>query len=404
VAGLENWDQLTPRQRAVFFCCDGLKSNAKLASQKTQAIGICGQDIFDRYYLDNGNEARIKAAYDKRDPRLKQTIVTPYEPVDCFTAGLNGNENMIGKQLRWPLYLQGTSGGDFWLDKRTSAYYCYRKYVRFLKGELIDRQRCYTDFPLIRYTDVILQWAEALIELNEFTPAKNLIDQVRARAHIPGITIGDLDAMREAVRYERRVEFPVEAVNFFDEVRWGTYKETKSPGLRRGGVHTPEPADNPEGRQPETKPFHIMVVEDTPDLREFLVKNFEDTYGVLSAKNGAEALAILEQQACDLIISDALMPEMDGFDLLMKVRNDEMLCHIPFILLSVVDSVDSKIKGLEYGADVYIEKPFSLGYVKATVESLLENRKRAFHHFASRPGFQYEKDDMGRNDRSGWTS
>ena len=179
MAGLENWDQLTPRQRAVFFCCDGLKSNAKLASQKTQAIGICGQDIFDRYYLDNGNEARIKAAYDKRDPRLKQTIVTPYEPVDCFTAGLNGNENMIGKQLRWPLYLQGTSGGDFWLDKRTSAYYCYRKYVRFLKGELIDRQRCYTDFPLIRYTDVILQWAEALIELNEFTPAKNLIDQVR---------------------------------------------------------------------------------------------------------------------------------------------------------------------------------------------------------------------------------
>ena len=73
-----------------------------------------------------------------------------------------------------------------------------------------------------------------------------------------------------------------------------------------------------------------MIVEDTPDLREFLVKNFEDTYGVLSAKNGAEALAILEKQACDLIISDALMPEMDGFDLLMKVRNDEMLCHIPF--------------------------------------------------------------------------
>lgn len=142
-----------------------------------------------------------------------------------------------------------------------------------------------------------------------------------------------------------------------------------------------------------------MIVEDTPDLREFLVKNFEDIYDVLSAKNGAEALAILEKQACDLIISDALMPEMDGFDLLMKVRNDEMLCHIPFILLSVIDSVDSKIKGLEYGADVYIEKPFSLSYVKATVESLLENRKRAFRHFASRPNFQYEKDNMGRNDR-----
>ena len=122
-------------------------------------------------------------------------------------------------------------------------------------------------------------------------------------------------------------------------------------------------------------------------------------YGMTSSDLGDTALCYQLTQACDLIISDALMPEMDGFDLLMKVRNDEMLCHIPFILLSVVDSVDSKIKGLEYGADVYIEKPFSLGYVKATVESLLENRKRAFRHFASRPGFQYEKDDMGRNDR-----
>lgn len=160
-----------------------------------------------------------------------------------------------------------------------------------------------------------------------------------------------------------------------------------------------EALENPEDKQPEAKPFRIMIVEDTPDLKEFLVKNFEDTYGVLSARNGVEALAILEKHACDLIISDALMPEMNGFELLMKVRNDEMLCHIPFILLSVIDSIDSKIKGLEYGADVYIEKPFSLGYVKATVESLLENRKRAFRHFASRPNFQYEKDDMGRNDR-----
>ena len=230
VPGLEDWDQLTPKQRAVFFCRDGLKSNSDLASQKTQAIGVCGQDTFDKYYLDNGNEARIKAAYENRDPRLKQTILTPYEPVDCYTPNYNNDENMIGKALRWPLYQQGTSGGDFWLDKRTSAYYCYRKYVYFLKGDLIDRQRCHTDFPLIRYTDVQLQWAEALIELNDFTTAKNLIDQVRTRAHMPGIQIGSLEEMRETVRYERRVEFPVEALNYFDEVRWGTYKQTKFQG------------------------------------------------------------------------------------------------------------------------------------------------------------------------------
>ncbi len=231
VPGLEDWDQLTPKQRAVFFCRDGLKSNSDLASQKTQAIGVCGQDTFDKYYLDNGNEARIKAAYENRDPRLKQTILTPYEPVDCYTPNYNNDENMIGKALRWPLYQQGTSGGDFWLDKRTSAYYCYRKYVYFLKGDLIDRQRCHTDFPLIRYTDVQLQWAEALIELNNPSRAKELINEVRARAHMPALNCGDTqDELREAVRYERRVEFPVEALNYFDEVRWGTYKQTKFQG------------------------------------------------------------------------------------------------------------------------------------------------------------------------------
>lgn len=166
-------------------------------------------------------------------------------------------------------------------------------------------------------------------------------------------------------------------------------------GPARGGGNPGTTDDKPQ----KSKTLRIMIVEDTPDLRAFLVKNFEDSYGVLSAGNGVEALALLEHHSCDLIISDALMPEMDGFELLAKVRNDEMLCHIPFILLSVIDSVDSKIRGLDYGADVYIEKPFSLGYVRATVESLLENRKRAFRHFASRPNFQYEKGDMSRNDR-----
>lgn len=225
--GIEGWDGLTDKQRAVFFCRDGLNSNSALASQRTQAIGVCGQDIFDRYYLDDGNEDRIRTAYDNRDPRLKQTIVTPYEPVDCYTPNYANDENMIGKELRWPLYQQGTSYGDFWLDKRTSAYYNYRKYVRFLKGELIDRQRCHTDFPLIRYTDVQLQWAEALIERDQFQEAVNKINDVRRRAGMPDIQAGSKEQMREAVRYERRVEFPVEAVNFFDENRWGTYRQTK---------------------------------------------------------------------------------------------------------------------------------------------------------------------------------
>lgn len=229
VPGLEDWNSLTPKQRAVFFCRDGL-NETKYASQKKSAINIIGADVFEKYYRNSGNEARIKAAYDNRDPRLKQSVVTPYEPVDCFTKNFNNNENMIGKQFRWPLYDRGTNGGDFWIDKRMSAFYCYRKYVCFLKDELVDRQQCFTDFPLIRYTDVCLQRAEALIELNRFSEAKTIINEVRSRAGMPAVTASDLSSMREAVRYERRIELAAEALNYFDEIRWGTYKETKFQG------------------------------------------------------------------------------------------------------------------------------------------------------------------------------
>ena len=150
----------------------------------------------------------------------------------------------------------------------------------------------------------------------------------------------------------------------------------------------------------ESKKHCIMIVEDTADMREFLVKNFEEHYRILPAQNGIEALKILQKQACDLIVSDILMPGMDGFELLVKVRRDEMLSHIPFILLSAIDSVDSKIKGLEIGADAYIEKPFSLSYIRATVESLIENRERAFRHFASEPNLQYDKGAIGSGDRA----
>jgi hypothetical protein len=133
---------------------------------------------------------------------------------------------------------QGTNGGDFWLDKRTSAFYCYRKYNEFEKGRLISRSRCHTDWPLIRYTDVLLQYAEALAQTDQIGEAIRLVNKVRTRAHMPALTEGGSgpcavngkEDMLERVRYERRVEFCLEGINFFDEVRWGTYKETKFQG------------------------------------------------------------------------------------------------------------------------------------------------------------------------------
>ena len=95
-------------------------------------------------------------------------------------------------------------------------------------------------------------------------------------------------------------------------------------------------------------------------MLNFLKNNFARLYNVLTAKNGNEALARLEENTIiDVIITDILMPEMDGVELCKAIRSMTMFCHIPIILLTAQTDIRSKTEGLDYGADVFIEKPFS---------------------------------------------
>lgn len=142
----------------------------------------------------------------------------------------------------------------------------------------------------------------------------------------------------------------------------------------------------------------VLVVDDNPDLLDFLSRNLEPFYDVYVAGDGEKAICLMQDQAIDVIVSDVMMPVMDGFELLKHIRENKMLCHIPFILLSAYDSVDSKIQGLDYGADVYLEKPFSLNHLKATINSLLENRKLLFDHFASSPQISYDRGSLNMAD------
>lgn len=151
-------------------------------------------------------------------------------------------------------------------------------------------------------------------------------------------------------------------------------------------------------KEPESTRYSLLIVEDTTDMLEFLAKNLGNSYTIYKASNGKEALNCLEKTTVDLIISDIVMPDMSGFELLKAIRVDDMLCHIPFILLSALDSIDSKIMGLDYGADAYIEKPFSLSHLKATINNLLENRRMLFKHFTSVPDMSYDQTLMNKTD------
>lgn len=124
----------------------------------------------------------------------------------------------------------------------------------------------------------------------------------------------------------------------------------------------------------DTQPT-LLVVEDEAELLRFLAKILGDKYNVYEACNGKEAVKILESQKIDLILTDVMMDEMDGLELCRYVRTTPILCHIPVIMLTGKTDVTSKISGVEQGADLYIDKPFSMALLQTQISALLQNRE-----------------------------
>ena len=129
----------------------------------------------------------------------------------------------------------------------------------------------------------------------------------------------------------------------------------------------------------------ILVVDDHEDILEFLKAVLSDSYQILTASNGEEALKILDEEMVHLIISDVMMPLLDGFELCQIVKSKVEYCHIPLILLTAKNTYKAKIEGLEVGADAYIEKPFSHQYLIKQIDNLLKNRAKIIDHFSNSP-------------------
>ena len=119
----------------------------------------------------------------------------------------------------------------------------------------------------------------------------------------------------------------------------------------------------------------ILVVEDNEELKAFLKSILSESYTVITASNGEEGLQHAIENIPDLIISDVMMPVMDGLDMIRQIKENNSICHIPIIVLSAKASLDDRIAGLEQGIDDYITKPFSSTYLKTRIASLLRQRK-----------------------------
>ncbi|MCW8314027.1 response regulator [Sphingobacterium sp. InxBP1] len=140
---------------------------------------------------------------------------------------------------------------------------------------------------------------------------------------------------------------------------------------------------------------HILLVDDHTELLDFIADDLNEDYQITTSTNGKEALNILSSEYFDLIISDVMMPEMDGYELCKKIKEDIAYAHIPVILLTAKNSIESKIQGLEFGADAYIEKPFSPAFLRAQIASLLKNRIKVKEFFIKNPMSQIQH--IGQN-------
>jgi len=129
----------------------------------------------------------------------------------------------------------------------------------------------------------------------------------------------------------------------------------------------------------------ILLIDDNEDILEFLSEVLGENYRLHLAADGETALHILEDHLIDLIISDIMMPGMDGFELCQLIKSKVEYCHIPVILLTSKNTYKAKIAGLEVGADAYIQKPFSPEFLQLQVANLLKNRSKIRDHFANAP-------------------
>ena len=147
-------------------------------------------------------------------------------------------------------------------------------------------------------------------------------------------------------------------------------------------INTIVPDINIEPEEPNEDGYKILIVEDNLDLLMLMQQLLKTNYHVYIARNGVEAMRVVQEKELDLIISDIMMPEMNGLELTKTIKADPNFNHLPIILLTAKTQEEDEKEALQSGADEYLRKPFRLGDLKLRIDNIIENRKRMQTEFS----------------------
>lgn len=172
----------------------------------------------------------------------------------------------------------------------------------------------------------------------------------------------------------RREDFAENELDLLSEVQ-GVNLQSKIDVISEE-ILKPEPFENLDIQSPDKSKPLILIVEDNYDLRNFLLHTLKTDYRVMGAENGKEAFDLARKYTPDLVISDIMMPVMDGLELCSRLKKEIHTSHIPVILLTAKAMIEHWIEGLEIGADDYIPKPFNIQVLQLKINNLIESRKK----------------------------
>ena len=143
--------------------------------------------------------------------------------------------------------------------------------------------------------------------------------------------------------------------------------------------------------EPAEEGYTILIVEDNVQLLELMRRLLSHKYHVLTAKNGQQALKIIHQSELDIVISDVMMPVMDGIELTHAIKQDEDYAQLPVVLLTAKTADDDRNEAFATGADEYITKPFQLAYLQLRIDNIIANRERIRRKFNRQTDFNVEE-------------
>lgn len=195
-----------------------------------------------------------------------------------------------------------------------------------------------------------------------------------AKTHITGSGLGLMLAQRIACLHNGTLTFESEEGK-------GTTFTVTLPVLKRDKAEIPT---HTQDFDEADKSDIILFVDDNADLRSYIAMAFSDTFKVVTVENGEKALDYIKENECDIVVSDVMMPGMQGDELCSKIKENNDTSWMPVILLSAKASKDFIIGGLETGADDYMAKPFNPEILKSKIVTTLANRRRMSEYYRRR--------------------